>query len=808
MVSLVCRSISLHSLPQAFDNEGLPFFGAEPRLASSPYLWNGIAAFRHRRQQATDWELVEELRALLDIYQYVHFVHRPDVAIFTEQQQLALSTILQIQDALSAYFTKVAQKVGDGTQNATGIKSALAPMVGSFLLCSYDSLRRSCVNLLRAVYLGNSADERPIELMRKVLADAEHRRVLDGMYSSIEKLNHLRILSTSPTMRLAYQWLPVVFQACDSDATKFAEVRQSLAREGLFTFVCNTLEYLPEDKESETFQTVAIYVLNGLKKIWELTFFDTDDKAQHSRLLALLLHWGAIPEIRREWHRVVLEVVRKFGAGGPACNFAADKLLELSLDSPLSEDDRSMLTKLYPSLNDNYPVDINASDRLSKEKADCSQLNFPVIYLDDDLDGERQHDPEARGHELRVQQSEREAIPTAPRIEPSEQKLRPLKAPGPRKELSEEEQRQVAKKERVRLEMQEKMKNIENMSLKPVQPRKLIASYSLGESEGIRDAVLRKREQEKQRQQKRQRVRNLEDLHDLILQWTVASLLDTQIDQRLEVEEYPSSFENPESYSSFWEPLLIEEVRASLRKSYEEMQEKVRIAGDPERGPFVQFTVTTPPEKRDRTTFITVECDKTRADKVVKQGKEEFYPSTGDIALLQAETNEGPVDIVTLVADSNLFGGNGRRLYIKMLQSSSSVSFVPGKELFVAKLTSLVTHQRQYAALWSAGEIHPTILQNILNPRSGINTMGKAADEALSPAARHLLGVYRKAGKLNESQYSAVRNTVVNIQNYGSGGGFTLLQGPPGTGKTTTIISLLSTLLAKSLYDESDVRGR
>eukprot|EP00189_Rhodosorus_marinus_P001936 CAMPEP_0113959820 /NCGR_PEP_ID=MMETSP0011_2-20120614/4361_1 /TAXON_ID=101924 /ORGANISM="Rhodosorus marinus" /LENGTH=858 /DNA_ID=CAMNT_0000971183 /DNA_START=79 /DNA_END=2655 /DNA_ORIENTATION=+ /assembly_acc=CAM_ASM_000156 len=272
-------------------------------------------------------------------------------------------------------------------------------------------------------------------------------------------------------------------------------------------------------------------------------------------------------------------------------------------------------------------------------------------------------------------------------------------------------------------------------------------------------------------------------------------------------------YDSVADYASIMDPLLFEEVRATILRAREERgidrrpdskehTRQMRIAD-------AKFT------KQAARILLTLEF----ANDPPTKSRE--WVVQGDLVLISGEGPSSPSQrLHTLgIVDKGLSkdgetsedsklrwivrvpgGGTNRGdgVYTSSEDGREKLGYaaVPGSSWSVTKLCSLVTAQREYQALQSVENLPSNLLHTMLNS-------APAPDNRLPlHVPKDLEGEMRK--EYNESQWRALEAALR--------GTITLVQGPPGTGKTKTILGLLSVLLnskdSPRAENSASLRGR
>eukprot|EP01133_Synstelium_polycarpum_P003434 gene3434-3899_t len=256
----------------------------------------------------------------------------------------------------------------------------------------------------------------------------------------------------------------------------------------------------------------------------------------------------------------------------------------------------------------------------------------------------------------------------------------------------------------------------------------------------------------------------VENLHKIILGWTLESLDDTDTKG---LKSIPPSFENLTEYISIFEPLLLQELKGQLIKSVEEMDER-----------------GTPATVED----IARESEFHLCDFLLDVKDDDLL--TDDLIIIQKEILgkkcEAFGKIESRTRGSSKEKSKSPLLKIRFFQlEKKKINMVQhlkiGSNWQIKKVTSLSTINREYLALHSVGKL--PLGSFIISPSLALSTSNAAPQFEIPSRLRSAL-----CRTLNESQINAIYASM-------SPHGFTLLQGPPGTGKTKTIMALLSVFL-------------
>lgn len=291
-----------------------------------------------------------------------------------------------------------------------------------------------------------------------------------------------------------------------------------------------------------------------------------------------------------------------------------------------------------------------------------------------------------------------------------------------------------------------------------------------------------------------------------------------------------------ESYVKYWEPLLVAEFRASVETSVREEEmfaerEKNRRTGKYSKCRAV-FEVQGPPEDIGYLQTISLKLSNDEAQHFfsndigtseLRFDSRRLQPS--DIVLLHipppkfvehSSKNEGSTPCVGLVSNVDR---KGNCFIVKLKVTFNGVNSAPGtgRRVRISRLTSLATFQRQIDGLWGLAKASESVLWSVLEPKkacevkSQLDKENAMALDVDSEKPLQFVADMKTRHILNDSQAGAIRSVIRScgslfrqqsvskspeyfMPNRGS---ISLIQGPPGTGKTSTIISLLSALLAQ-----------
>lgn len=307
----------------------------------------------------------------------------------------------------------------------------------------------------------------------------------------------------------------------------------------------------------------------------------------------------------------------------------------------------------------------------------------------------------------------------------------------------------------------------------------------------------------------------------------------------------PETFLNVEQYVAYWEPHLICEFRASLKNSMREEnvfaeRHVTENSFEKCRAPFeVESPVATTGHLQD---MSLRSCEKSwkSSSSMPRTGVscefDVFGAQASDLVQLHIKprkaSNESsdqtvPIDAIGIVSKAVRQKGD---FYLHIKVAFDGFDSAPGKgrQILVSRLTTLTTFHRQLDALWSVRLLPHGILWALLNPRDGLKASSELEDrnsEPIDEATHEPVGFARKMksnGDLNSSQYEAIVSVVrksatifgkcllrpFSTLSMPDQGSISLIQGPPGTGKTSTVVNLLSGVIASFLNAKSRRKAR
>uniref|UniRef100_A0A7S3EAG3 Uncharacterized protein n=1 Tax=Rhodosorus marinus TaxID=101924 RepID=A0A7S3EAG3_9RHOD len=737
---------------------------AERRLLLDSFLWDSIANLHHRGS-LSERSLLDEMRLFLLVMECVHFLNPKDLATSTEEEIRARGRLNSIQESLSLYMTKVDQSLPVSLRMrelGPQLRKVLAPHLGAILFCSHSTLRQKSFLLVKTLFRKKDYDEDHTDVLKWLFEDDNRETFLGSVASAIRKSNLLPTSNSHLMIRAIYHWIPLISTTAQRSADWMLAMRESLATEDMFSCIQRTLEELLEQNELSSFQLVAPKVIFGLRRMWELALFDpAKNEELHAILFKHLLRWGRLPTIQREWTNTVAEVYEAHGAGDSECLAEAQNLV-IELGDGFSAQQLTLMEKIYGVQKKLPPT---AETVRPKMGVTASAASTPVNIVG------------SRGSEV--------------------------DAADPRRTLT--------KMERIKLEMQQKIKDNRGskMAMEGSYLENQNNAYEAGKIAFRRtfdnhvkpDAQAIAAEQKA----KREKTHTLDDFRRQILKWSVSDLQNEELGlvskEVKRQENHPERFSKAAEYSIFWEPLLLGEIRAGLSKAYMELLQKKKNANNSSADdPFVRMSVVDPPEMKDRSlSFSLAPTSSLSETKSMLSRQEADMPAVGDLVLLRIKKEQATWEGLALVLHTGNFRSGVATNFLVQMRKEDLIVF-PGLKVEVAIIQGLATYERQYEAIWRISEARSGIASNILSPteRRGVHDI----DSKFFSIPRSMQQMCRSLATdrvLNESQLDAVKAAVISTVCKSSSNGFTLLHGPPGTGKTTTVLSLLSVLLADSV---------
>ncbi|XP_048504294.1 uncharacterized protein LOC104908674 isoform X3 [Beta vulgaris subsp. vulgaris] len=255
------------------------------------------------------------------------------------------------------------------------------------------------------------------------------------------------------------------------------------------------------------------------------------------------------------------------------------------------------------------------------------------------------------------------------------------------------------------------------------------------------------------------------------------------------LKEVPVSFESPQQYVDIFRPLILEEFKAQLRSSFQEVSSLEAMSC----GSLSVVSV----ERIDD--FHLVRCVLDERGSSISSSCLE-----NDLVILTKQPLKNSPHNVHIVGKvERREKDNKKRLNMFVirffLQSGRSRINRARKQLlerskwYLSRIMSITPQLREFQAL-SSIEVIPA-LPVILRPADHSHASSQYTEIDLSKLSRPMQQVLKAT--FNESQVQAI-SAVVETPDSRNDFNLSLVQGPPGTGKTRTIVALISALLAVS----------
>ncbi|KAL2539106.1 P-loop containing nucleoside triphosphate hydrolase superfamily protein [Abeliophyllum distichum] len=254
------------------------------------------------------------------------------------------------------------------------------------------------------------------------------------------------------------------------------------------------------------------------------------------------------------------------------------------------------------------------------------------------------------------------------------------------------------------------------------------------------------------------------------------------------LKEVPVSFQSPDEYLEVFRPLVLEEFKAQLRSSFQEMPSVEGMSC----GSLSVLSV----ERIDDFHFVRVVYDENKSD-ISK------FCSENDLILLTRQPLKNSFHDVHIVGKvERREKDNKRRLNILVirvyLQGCSRLNrarklLTDRSKWFVCRVMSITPQLREFQALSSIREI--PLLPIVLNPVNYFSGRHEYRNENITRLSQPLQQVLKSS--YNDSQLQAISASIGPFD-LKKDFELSLIQGPPGTGKTRTIVAIASGLLAFS----------
>ncbi|KAL8043652.1 hypothetical protein ABFX02_09G128046 [Erythranthe guttata] len=268
----------------------------------------------------------------------------------------------------------------------------------------------------------------------------------------------------------------------------------------------------------------------------------------------------------------------------------------------------------------------------------------------------------------------------------------------------------------------------------------------------------------------------------------LASGTDKDFQSVGKLKEVPVCFQSPDDYVDIFRPLVLEEFKAQLQSSYQEMASAEEMCS----GSLSVLSV----ERIDDFHVVRFVHDENESN-----GSKSL--SENDLILLTRQPMRDSLsDVHTVGKVERREKDSKRRLNILAirlyLQGCSRLSqarkhLTERSKWYVSRIMSITPQLREFQALSSIREI--PVLPIILNPVNHPCGQYKSKTENLSKLSQPLQQILKSS--YNGSQLQAI-SLAIGSFDLKKDFDLTLIQGPPGTGKTRTIVAIVSGLLALS----------
>ncbi|CAI9114585.1 OLC1v1015339C1 [Oldenlandia corymbosa var. corymbosa] len=253
------------------------------------------------------------------------------------------------------------------------------------------------------------------------------------------------------------------------------------------------------------------------------------------------------------------------------------------------------------------------------------------------------------------------------------------------------------------------------------------------------------------------------------------------------LKEVPVSFKSPEEYVEVFQPLVLEEFKAQLRNSLQEMTSMDIM----DYGGLSILSV----ERIDD--FHIVRCAHEDTDPagyrilmendLILLTKKPLSQLNHDVHMVgKVERRETDTKRMLNIVNIRLYLKHGCARF-----NRARKSLVERSKWCISRLMSITPQLREFQALSSLREI--PLVPVILDPSSCPGRVHNSRRENLNKTPRALQQVLKSS--YNASQLQAI-SAATGSFNLEQDFDLTLIQGPPGTGKTRTILAIVSGLLA------------
>ncbi|XBW36867.1 hypothetical protein QEN19_002446 [Hanseniaspora menglaensis] len=271
---------------------------------------------------------------------------------------------------------------------------------------------------------------------------------------------------------------------------------------------------------------------------------------------------------------------------------------------------------------------------------------------------------------------------------------------------------------------------------------------------------------EKKKMEKRLKV-DVNPFYDEILKWNYRNISELPY-ENFKYQKTKLTYDSVEDYQNTMGPLLLVETWQQINRSKQLESQRVVTIDVTNRvtvGRFFAIFATVPTSIWEKCGFTDsdicgIGCNKSRDNKFIN---------------MQSSKNFSNLDIVNYAKIDEVKNTRGdlKEITIKISLSSEIGNFVsPGSFLYLTKVSSVITSEREYSTLY--GLQNYNLINSLLSSKIASLIKPNALD----------LKTTVSSFNVNESQAHAIIGAT-------SAGGVSLVQGPPGTGKSKTIVSML-----------------
>lgn len=300
---------------------------------------------------------------------------------------------------------------------------------------------------------------------------------------------------------------------------------------------------------------------------------------------------------------------------------------------------------------------------------------------------------------------------------------------------------------------------------------------------------------------KRFRPPKLEDWFRKILQmdyYAIVGLASTKKDESQNVgkfREVPVRFGSPEQYIQIFQPLVLEEFKAQLQSSFQEISSLEEI--------YYGVISVLSIERVDDFHFVRFMQDE-------NDGSNSKSFSENDLVLFTKEHPENSNVGVNMMGkvegrewdDKKRTSILNVRLYLQNASSrlnQARRNLLERSQWHASRILNITSQIREFQALSCIKDI--PVLPLILSPMNDSNYDSEVKRSDLRSLPHSLQQILKSS--FNESQLQAI-SVAIGSSNLMKAFDISLIQGPPGTGKTRTIVAIISGLLASASHKTSD----